>query len=116
MTLITDKILAEFTREYLLDQSGEVGIPYYRSLQALLVKLQFKWPLEIQVALNLCDKFMKYLDDYPDCQLLLDTQLKKELEKKANTATRDAFCTTFGKALMLRQIDKPDICPKKLFN
>ena len=73
ITLITDKILTEFTREYLLDQSGEVGIPYYRSLQALLVKLQFKWPLEIQAELNGCDKFMKCLDDYPDGELLLLT-------------------------------------------
>ena len=116
ITLITDKILAEFAREYLLDQSGKVGIPYYRSLQALLARFQFKMPLEIQIVINMCSKFMLCLGDYPDGQLLLDAPLKKELEKKANTATRDDFCTTFGKALMLMRKDKPDICPKKLFN
>ena len=41
---------------------------------------------------------------------------EERIEKKANTATRDAFCTTSGKALMLGHKDKPDICPKKLFN
>ena len=114
ITLITDKILAEFAREYLLDQSGKVGIPYYRSLQALLARLQFKMPLEIQIVINMCSKFMLCLGDYPNGQLLLDAPLKKELEKKANTATRDAFCTTYGKALMLRHKDKPDICPNYL--
>ena len=39
------------------------------------------------------------------------TPLKKESEKEANTATRDSFFTTFGKALMLMRKDKPDICP-----
>ena len=37
------------------------------------------------------------------------------MEKKANMATGEAFCTTFEKALMLTRKDKPDSCPKKLF-
>ena len=118
ITLMTDKILTEFTQEYLLDQLGKAGIPYYESLQSLLDKLKLKWrdEIQIQVALNLCDKFMKCLNNYPDGELLLDTALKKELEKKANTSTRDAFCTTFGKALKLLHKSTPDICAKKLFN
>ena len=47
--------------------------------------------------------------EYPHGKLVFDTTLKKELEKKASTATRNDFCTTFGEALMLMRKDKPDI-------
>ena len=81
--------MAEFTREYLLHQAGDVGVPNYQSVCILIAKLHSKMRIELQVVINMCNKFILCLGDYPDRELLLDTPLKKELEKKPNTATRD---------------------------
>ena len=57
-TLVTDILLAEFTREFLLDQAGDVGIPDYRALQALLARFQRKMSLEIHRMINMYSKFI----------------------------------------------------------
>ena len=71
-TKITDKILAEFTREYLLEQSG-IRIIDYRTYVILLHILRYKMrdQRNITEAMDLCKKFMLCLRNYPDGELFL---------------------------------------------